>query len=413
MKPEKQLYQWDTNQSFVELTPSAQYVDYPMGNEVIRIDTDGTRCRIPDEFLQTAGFKTCYERYSDGTYKAYSFNVLSSPKPPDYVYTPEERTTFETLTARVDAAIEDIKRRADSGEFTPVKGVDYFTDAEKAEMMESVSTGAIGEFRNVVDTATTEYNDNASEKLTTYDTNAEQHTTDYNRNAAEKLTEYNDNATEKLNAYNANADNRVAEFNSQTEQIQTDISELKSDLSNKLPKSPTEWEEWTAEEQAMARLRIGADGGTMEFIADITTTEDADVISIDKFPDGTPLKLKSFDLYFIIPKASTDEYVNSGHKFKYNNETGTSNRDSANKLISSKYDTYNNMYVMWNNARPIGFVSNPATWVNGSIPISSMFKYDNTLEFTADYICEVHLVKYISGIQIPSGTRMVLWGVRA
>lgn len=27
MKPEKQLYQWDTNQSLTELTPAAQYVD--------------------------------------------------------------------------------------------------------------------------------------------------------------------------------------------------------------------------------------------------------------------------------------------------------------------------------------------------------------------------------------------------
>lgn len=111
MKPEKQLYQWDTNQSLVELTPSAQYVDYPIGDEVIRIDTDGKRCRIPDEFLQSAGFKTCYERYSDGTYKAYSFNVLSSPKPPDYVYTAEERTTFEALVEKADAAIDEIKWR--------------------------------------------------------------------------------------------------------------------------------------------------------------------------------------------------------------------------------------------------------------------------------------------------------------
>lgn len=57
MKPEKQLYQWDTNQSFVELTPSAQFVDYPIGDEVIRIKADGTRCRIPDEVLQTTAEK--------------------------------------------------------------------------------------------------------------------------------------------------------------------------------------------------------------------------------------------------------------------------------------------------------------------------------------------------------------------
>nr|DAE46031.1 MAG TPA: hypothetical protein [Caudoviricetes sp.] len=216
MKSEKQLFQWDVNQYLTELQPTAEYVDYPMGNEVIRIETDGTRCRIPDEFLQTAGFKTCYERYSDGTYKAYNFNVQSSPKPPDYVYTAEERTTFEALVKKADAAIEEIKRRADLGEFTPKKGVDYFTDTEKNEMMESVSDGAIGEFRKVVDSATTEYDDNhnlklakynanASEKLTTYDTNAEQHTTDYNRNAEVKLEAYNSNHTEKVAEYNQNA----------------------------------------------------------------------------------------------------------------------------------------------------------------------------------------------------------------
>lgn len=216
MKSEKQLYQWDVNQYLIELQPEAQFVDYPMGNEVIRIETDGKRCRIPDEFLQTAGFKTCYERYSDGTYKAYNFNVQSSPKPPDYVYTAEERTTFDALVAKADAAIEEIKRRADSGEFTPVKGVDYFTDEEKTELMEGVSSGAVGEFRKVVDTATAEYNDNhnlqlakynanASEKLTTYDVNTEQQTTDYNRNADEKLEAYNQNATTKTAEFDANA----------------------------------------------------------------------------------------------------------------------------------------------------------------------------------------------------------------
>lgn len=36
-----------------------------------------------------------------------------------------------------------------------------------------------------------------------------------------------------------------------------DISELKSDLANKLPKSPTNWGPWTADEQATAREKIG------------------------------------------------------------------------------------------------------------------------------------------------------------
>lgn len=240
MKPEKQLYQWDVNQYLTGINPAAQYVDYKIGNEVIRIKADGTRCIIPDEVLQTYGGKTCYERYPDGTYRAYSFTVLYAPKPPDYVYTLEERTTFESLTARVDASIEEIKRRADSGEFTPVKGVDYFTDAEKAEMMESVSSGAVGEFREVVDTATTEYNDNhnlklakyndnASEKLTTYDTNAEQHTTDYNRNAEQKLEAYNQNHTEKVAEYNQNAETKTAEFDSNAAALQTEVDRLRGE----------------------------------------------------------------------------------------------------------------------------------------------------------------------------------------
>lgn len=243
MKSEKQLYQWDVNQYLTELQPEAQFVDYPMGNEVIRIETDGKRCRIPDEFLQTAGFKTCYERYSDGTYKAYNFNVQSSPKPPDYVYTAEERTTFDALVAKADAAIAEIKRRADSGEFTPKKGVDYFTDAEKTELMEGVSSGAVGEFRKVVDTATAEYNDNhnlqlakynanAAEKLTTYDTNDEQRTSDYNRNAAEKLEAYNQNHTEKVAEYNQNAETKTAEFDANAAALQTEVDRLRGECDN-------------------------------------------------------------------------------------------------------------------------------------------------------------------------------------
>lgn len=190
--------------------------------------------------LQTYGGKNCYERYPDGTFRAYSFTVLYAPKPPDYVYTPEERTTFEALTARADAAIDEIKRRADSGEFTPKKGVDYFTDAEKNELIESVSSGAVGEFRKVVDTATTEYNDNhnsklakyndnASEKLTAYDTNAEQHTTDYNRNAEQKLEAYNSNHTEKVAEYNQNAETKTAEFDANAAALQTEVDRLRGE----------------------------------------------------------------------------------------------------------------------------------------------------------------------------------------
>lgn len=106
--------------------------------------------------------------------------------------------------------------------------------------MEGVSSGAVGEFRKVVDSATTEYNDNhnlklakynanASEKLTTYDTNAEQHTTDYNRNAEQKLEAYNSNHTEKVAEYNQNAETKTAEFDANADALQTEVDRLRGE----------------------------------------------------------------------------------------------------------------------------------------------------------------------------------------
>lgn len=213
MKSEKQLYQWDVNQYLTELQPTAEFIDYPMGNEVIRIKTDGKRCRIPDEVLQTYGVKTCYERYPDGTFRAYSFSVLYAPKPPEYVYTPEERTTFEALTARVDAAIEDIKRRADSGEFdgkTPVKGVDYYTKEEQAELITAVSSGAESEFRKVTEAETAKFE----------------------ATAAEKLEAYNSNHAAKVAEYNANAETKTAEFDANAAALQTEVDRLQGKCDN-------------------------------------------------------------------------------------------------------------------------------------------------------------------------------------
>lgn len=50
------------------------------------------------------------------------------------------------------------------------------------------------------------------------------------------------------------------------------ISELKGDLANKLPKSPTDWEQWTAEEQETARDRMGIYKVTQDEYDSLTDT---------------------------------------------------------------------------------------------------------------------------------------------
>ena len=220
MNTEKRLYQWDTGQKLVGCT--GLYVDFPIGTEVYRVETTDGMCIIPDELLQTSGGHKVYECMTNNTIRSFAFSVTPRPKPPDYVYTPTERLTFEGLVQKVDDAVADMIRRAESGEFdgyTPVKGKDYFTASEIQQIQNEVSSGAIGEFKSVVDTETETFNNNAETKLTAY-----------NQNDSQKTTAYNTNAESKLNAYNANANNKLAEFDSHTEQVQMDISELKSDM---------------------------------------------------------------------------------------------------------------------------------------------------------------------------------------
>ena len=153
-------------------------------------------------------------------------------------------SALTSAKAYTDDAVADMVRRADSGEFdgyTPVKGKDYFTTAEIQQIQNEVSSGAIGEFKTVVDTETDRFNTNATEKVNAYNQNGSEKTASYNANATEKLNAYNTNAESKQNAYNTNASNKVTEYNSNaenktaefdvhTEQIQDDVNKLKSDL---------------------------------------------------------------------------------------------------------------------------------------------------------------------------------------
>ena len=255
MNTTKQLYQWDINQILVDCT--GLYVDFPVNGEIYRVETKDGECLIPDEFIQAGGRQKIWECMSDCTRKEFVLEIKARPMPPDYAFTPTEKLTFDGLVKRVDDAVADMIRMADSGEFdgyTPVKGKDYFTADEIKQIQDEVSSGAVGDFKSVVDAETetfninaetklnefnvnaesnlTEYNGNATEKLNAYNSNAEIKVTEYNQNDANKTAEYNSNAETKMDEYNTNANNRVDEFDSHTEQIQIDISELKSDLSS-------------------------------------------------------------------------------------------------------------------------------------------------------------------------------------
>ena len=57
------------------------------------------------------------------------------------------------------------------------------------------------------------------------------------------------------------------------------VSQLKEDITNKLPKSPTNWGPWTEEEQAVVRAMTGA--YHVDFIGKVETEEEVASISFD------------------------------------------------------------------------------------------------------------------------------------
>ena len=139
-----------------------------------------------DYEVQDSRLETIYQKYNE------MYNIISQTNETSLANESQRQAEWLTLKQEVSDAINSF-------------------DADTA----------ISEFRTLVQTETYNFNTNAETKFNAY-----------NQNDSQKTTAYNTNATEKLNAYNSNAENKVSEFNAQTEQIQTDISELKSDLSD-------------------------------------------------------------------------------------------------------------------------------------------------------------------------------------
>lgn len=106
----------------------------------------------------------------------------------------------------------------------PVKGTDYFTEADKDEIVNDVTNDATNKYNQAVATGietfnqnaerkTSDFNDNASEKTDTYNANVDSTTQTFTDNANSKTEAYNTNATEKLDTYNSNHTAKLKEYN--------------------------------------------------------------------------------------------------------------------------------------------------------------------------------------------------------
>ena len=88
--------------------------------------------------------------------------------------------------------------KGDKGD-KPVAGVDYYTEAEKAEFKNAVIQDSKTDIDEYTSSKKNEYNDNATEKIQEYNSNAISKTETFNTNAQNKIDEYNTNAESLIN----------------------------------------------------------------------------------------------------------------------------------------------------------------------------------------------------------------------
>ena len=279
MRTTKKLYQWDTDQKLFDC--DGKYVDFPIGDEVYRIEVIDKECIIPDELLQVSGTVKVYECMEYGTVKAFAFYINPRPMPPDYVFTPTQRLTFEGLVKKVDETIEDLQKRADSGEFN---GRDYVITESDYDAIAAKTAGklqpTIGELARTLET----------EK------------TDRERADISLQKDISGKLSEPVEGLAVGKYFRVAQIDENGHAVLEAVDAPKEGLSI----TPTGWPAWTAEEQAAARERIGASKklGIWEDIATVNITEDAAAITVNLDANGNTFSLSDIICEITIPAES-------------------------------------------------------------------------------------------------------------
>lgn len=286
-----ELWQWDTGRTLaVDADCSQVHFSNKVFGRSIDVDVNDGVAIIPDILLQTDKDLSvwAFVGTSENGYTKISktFKVNRRNKPADYVFTTVEQTTI----AEIAAIAQSVRDDADAGLFDGAQGPagpigpvgpqgKQGPQGEKGEKGDIGPQGPQGEQgpqgipgpQGPQGIPGTDGRDGVDGKDGA--PGADGHTPEYG-------VDYG--TPEQI----AGIAQQAAEI------LQPDVNQIKGDLANKLPKSPANWEPWTAEEQVEARERIGIDE-PYELIDSFTIDEESvRYVNREVEPDGTAYNFK-------------------------------------------------------------------------------------------------------------------------
>ena len=380
-----ELWQWDTGRALAVDTDCSQvhFSNKVFGRSIDVDVTDGVAI-IPDILLQTdkdlnvwAFVGTAENGY---TKISKTFRVNRRNKPADYVFTPVEQTTI----AEIYAIAQSVRDDADNGLFDGAPG----PQGPKGETGQQGPKGEKGET-----------GPQGPQGL--QGPRGEQGIPgpQGEPGAPGKTPEY---------GVDYGTPEQIAGIAQQAAEIlEPDISQIKNDLANKLPKSPVNWEPWTTDEQAAAREKIGIPGD-YALIEEITVTEDLQKIERSYDLDGNMYAFRSILLISKFPETAEgrNRITNFLVSVKLNNgklfESFTSYE--LNAFDNTTYQLIQNQNGFYNMV--FSECTSNKGYLNGyPAKISSRFEL-------GDYIKSIQIETTLSA-NIYSGTVIKIYGVRA
>lgn len=182
--------------------------------------------------------------------------------------------------------------------------------------------------------------------------------------------------------------------------LQPEVNQIKNELSGKLPKSPADWEPWTAEQQAAAREKIGLEK-KYELIEEISIDSDTAYIVRNIDTQGNSYHFSEMKIFVDCPTLSANKDCSL-----YINGTGAGHRFSAYGFLQSGAFSY---FIV----KTIGGMGDVTSVIGRNTSLVSSNAIAKCKDTDILKINSVTSIRLQPASSFAAGTKITIYGVRA